>query len=275
MGVVRTRAADAWLLALICTLGFLCGCTAGNGDDPATGIARYQSAPCPVPNFPGVPEADLGSNYSCGYLTVRENRSVPGGRTIRILVARVKAATATPKPDPIVFLAGGPGGAGTLSAPGVVAGGMNADRDVIFVNQRGTLHSDPHLSCPEMDEFAARSIGLVYAAASTAVLDRAAIAACRERLGRSDTASLAPAISAVPTLILAGTYDASTAPAWVAQVTPWLSNVEVLRFPGVGHGVLPTSACAQSIMTAYLDHPGATVDRACVATMKHPAFRIP
>jgi len=30
---------------------------------------------------------------------------------------------------------------------------MNADRDVIFVNQRGTLHSDPHLGCPEMDEF--------------------------------------------------------------------------------------------------------------------------
>ena len=151
----------------------------------SAGIARYQSAPCPVPNYPGVPEADLGPNYSCGYLTVRENRSVPDGRTIRILVARVKAAAATPRPDPIVFLAGGPGGAGTLSAPGVVAGGMNADRDVIFVNQRGTMHSEPHLSCPEMDEFAARSIGLVYASASTAALDAAAIAACRERLARA------------------------------------------------------------------------------------------
>jgi hypothetical protein len=78
----------------------------------------------------------LGSNYSCGYLTVPENRSDPKSRTIRILVARVKAISDKPRPDPIVFLAGGPGGAGTLSAPGVVAGGMNADRDIIFVNQR-------------------------------------------------------------------------------------------------------------------------------------------
>ena len=94
-------------------------------------------------------------------------------------------------------------------------------------------------------------------------------------VGRSDPASLAPAISAVPTLILAGTFDASTAPAWVEHVTPGLSSVVVLRFPGVGHGVLPTSACAQSIMTAYLDHPGASVDRACIARMTLPAFRTP
>jgi hypothetical protein len=59
---------------------------------------------------------------------------------------------------------------------------MNADRDVIFVNPRSTLHSDPHLGCPEMDELSARSVGLVYQAASTAALDAAAITACRERL---------------------------------------------------------------------------------------------
>lgn len=39
---------------------------------------------------------------------------------------------------------------------------MDADREVIFVNQRGTLHSDPHLSWREVDDFAAQSIGLVY-----------------------------------------------------------------------------------------------------------------
>ncbi|MGB9225250.1 MAG: alpha/beta hydrolase, partial [Mycobacterium sp.] len=93
--------------------------------------ASYAAAPCPEPNFPGVPQADLGSKYSCGYLTVPENRLNPKGRVIRILVARIKAASNTPRPDPIVFLAGGPGGAGTLNAAGVVAGGMNADRDVI------------------------------------------------------------------------------------------------------------------------------------------------
>jgi pimeloyl-ACP methyl ester carboxylesterase len=464
-----------------------------------------------------VPEADLGTNYSCGYLTVPENRSVPNGRTIRILVARVKAATDAPKPDPVVFLAGGPGGAGTLGAPGVVAGGMNADRDVIFVNQRGTLHGDPHLSCPEMDEFTAQAVGLVYQAPSTAALDAAAITACRERLaptgvdlaayntrenaadiadlrvalaikewnvygvsygtdlaqqllrdhpdgirsvvldsvvppslnivdkwweapasgleaifeacaarsacaaaypdlatvftttvnrlsttpaditvenasgdpvrvtvdgfklipvvlewsaspskvvdiprmidnvangdgtlvaaaiaagdvpadqrgllgaalglgaycqemadwtspeqalsqariampglldpvlriaptgswffgecrawglGKSDPAALAPAVSTVPTLILSGTFDSSTAPSWIDQVTPGLSNSVVLRFPGVGHGVLPTSGCAQTIMTAYIDNPSSSVDHSCIEETTTPTFTI-
>src|SRR5215510_4625031 len=133
----------------------------GSKQRSPTQNATFQSADCPNPNYPGVPDANLGPNYSCGYLTVPENRSVPNGRTIRLLVARVKAATSAPRPDPIVYLAGGPGGAGTLSALGVVAGSMNADREIIFVNQRGTLHSDPHLSCREMDDFTAQSIGLV------------------------------------------------------------------------------------------------------------------
>ena len=504
----------AALLAAAIVASVLSG--GASGAESGAGSSSFQAAPCPVPNYPGVRQADLGANYSCGYLTVPEKRSVPNGRKIRILVARVKSVTATPRPDPIVFLAGGPGGAGTLSAPGVVAGGMNADREVIFVNQRGTLHGDPQLGCPQMDDFAARSIGLVYQAASTAALDTAAISACRESvaragadraaydtienaadiadlrvalgikewnvygvsygtdlalqllrdhpegirslvldsvvppsqnlidkwwqapasglaaifaacaaqpacaaaypdlatvftatvkqlsatpaevtvkdaagdpvrvtidgfklfsvvlawsaspaqvvdiprmidnlasgdgslaaaaivalddlpreqrgllgaalaltayctemtswttpeqalsqarsalpgipdavlqiaptgswffdecrawgLGRSDPAARAATVSAVPTLILAGTFDCSTAPAWVDQVTPGLRNSQVLHFPGVGHGVLPTSRCAQAIMTAYVDDPSASVDRSCIAATTVPTF---
>jgi pimeloyl-ACP methyl ester carboxylesterase len=165
------------LLSAVTATGLLVGCSHG----PASRIS-YAGAPCPQPNYPGVPQAELGSSYSCGYLTVPENRDNPNSRTIRIFVARVKAASNTPKPDPIVFLAGGPGSAGTLTAPAVVAAGMNADRDVIFVNQRGTLHSDPHLSCPEMDQFTSQAVQLVFQAPATADLDAAAVAACRKRL---------------------------------------------------------------------------------------------
>lgn len=471
-----------------------------------------------MPNFPGVPQAELGANYSCGYLTVPENRDDPKSRTIRILVARVKAVSDKPKPDPIVFLAGGPGGAGTLSAPGVVAGGMNADRDVIFVNQRGTIHDDPHLSCPEMDEFTARALDLVFEDPSTADLDAASVDACRKRLeplgfrlasyntrenaadiaalrgklgidqwnvygvsygtdlaqqllrahpagirsvvldsvvppainlvdswwqapasglaaifqacanqprcataypdlptvfletvnklsraplrvdttrpngeqahvtidgskvvplvlewsadpakvtdiprmifglshgdgslaaagiaatvppadqrglvgaglalgaycqemanwttpdealaqaraampglpdsvlritptgswifrecgawglGRSDTADRLPVYSKVPTLILSGSFDSSTAPRWVREITPGLSNSVALRFPGVGHAVLPTSGCAQSIMSAFLNDPRIDVDQSCIASMTFPTFSLP
>lgn len=127
-----------------------------------SGSGSFQSAPCPVPNLPGVPSVNLGPEFSCGYLTVPENRSVANGRTIKLLVVRAKAATATPKPDPIVFLHGGPGGIASIEAPGIVRGGMNAEREVIFVNQRSGLHDEPHLACPETDAFDAQAVGLVY-----------------------------------------------------------------------------------------------------------------
>jgi len=93
--------------------GSLLGACSGSSSQKAS----YAAAPCPEPNFPGVPQADLDSKYSCGYLTVPENRLNPKGRMIRILVGPDQGRPGnTPRPDPIVFLAGGPGGAGTLSA---------------------------------------------------------------------------------------------------------------------------------------------------------------
>ncbi|WP_310781723.1 alpha/beta hydrolase [Mycobacterium sp. Z3061] len=502
----------AYLLSMVLVAGAV-GCSHGS-----TSRVSYAGAPCPQPNFPGVPQADLGSNYSCGYLTVPENRDDPKSRTIRILIARVKAANNAAKPDPIVFLAGGPGGAGTLNAPAVVAAGMNSDRDVIFVNQRGTVHSDPHLSCPEMDDFATRAVQLVFQAPATADLDAAAVAACRNRLsssgadfaaydtrenaadiadlreqlgidqwnvygvsygtdlaqqllrnhpkgirsmvldsvvaphvnivdhwwdapasglaaifvacadqpacaaaypnlptvfvdtvntlsrnpievdttnptggpthvtidgfkvvplvldwsadpakvidiprmiyqlsrgdgalagagiaagapsgsergllgaglalgaycqemaawtdpdqalaqarqampglpdsvlritptgswifrecqawglGRSDTADTLPVLSKVPTLILSGSFDSSTAPQWVKEVTTGLPGSVALRFPGVGHGVIPASACAQRIMTTFLDNPRTDVDQSCIGQVAIPTFSLP
>jgi pimeloyl-ACP methyl ester carboxylesterase len=135
--------------------------------------SSFQSAPCPVPNLRGEPSVNLGPEFSCGYLTVPENRSVPNGRTIKLLIVRAKAATATPKRDPIVFLHGGPGGIASIEAPGIIAGGMNAEREVIFVNQRSGLNDEPHLACPESDAFDAQAVGLVYQDPATASLDGA------------------------------------------------------------------------------------------------------
>ncbi len=60
---------------------------------------------------------------------------------------------------------------------------MNADRDVIFVNPRGTMHSDPFLSCPE-DRRIHRSSRSIWSSPgqSTADLAAAAVADCRKRL---------------------------------------------------------------------------------------------
>jgi hypothetical protein len=49
----------------------------------------------------------------------------------------------------------------------------------------------------------------------------------------------------------------------------------VLHFPGIGHEAIPTSLCAQSIMTAFIDNPRRPVDQSCIAKTTVPAFSLP
>ncbi|MGW7312795.1 alpha/beta fold hydrolase [Streptomyces sp. NPDC054865] len=142
------------------------------------GDARFEPGPCP--RTPEPVEALEGAR--CGTLTVPENRAKAGGRTIELGVAIVPAATDTPKPDPIVWLAGGPGDDAVGEAKMAIDGGLNRDRDVIFMSQRGTYSADPTLLCTDIDEFNARSVGLVYDAPSTERLHVAATKACRDQL---------------------------------------------------------------------------------------------
>jgi pimeloyl-ACP methyl ester carboxylesterase len=130
----------------------------------------------------GVPEADLGPEFSCGFLVVPENRDRPDSRTIRVAVARAKAQSPAPHPDPIVYLTGGPGGPALPLGNGLVAMGLNRDRDLIVVDQRGTLHAQPSLTCPDLDAFNDSALGMSIQAPSTGELGLAALRACRDRL---------------------------------------------------------------------------------------------
>lgn len=181
---MHSRGWGFWAVLVVAGSFVAAGVITACSDDKSkqAGAVSYESAPCPRPNLPGFPEADLGPNYSCGYLTVPENRSKPDGPTIRIAVARVRAVAAVPEPDPIVYLAGGPGGSGLVSAIKAVADGMNAERDVIFVDQRGAYHADPRLACPEIDAFIMESMRLPFSDPATADLSDAATRRCRDRL---------------------------------------------------------------------------------------------
>ena len=133
------------LLTIVVALAALClvgGC--GQFDRPHS-QAVYEATSCPKPNIAGFPTLDFPANAQCGYLSVLEDRAKPEGRRIRIFVTRAPAVSATPKPDPIVYLSGGPGGAGSFEVAFMVGHGINAERDVIFVDQRGTHHADPLL----------------------------------------------------------------------------------------------------------------------------------
>jgi pimeloyl-ACP methyl ester carboxylesterase len=118
----------------------------------------------------------------CGRLLVPEDRSRPGGRTISLSVAIVKSAAAQAKPDPIVWLAGGPGDDAITEIPMALAGKLNADRDVIFMSQRGTYSAIPKLTCEPVDRWPAKTLDMPYDAAATGKAYSDATLACRKEV---------------------------------------------------------------------------------------------
>ncbi len=81
-----------------------------------------------------------------------ESRDQPGGDTIRLAAAILKSESPAPKPDPIVYLEGGPGGGAIANLDLWVNKRFETERDFILLDQRGTGYSEPNLSCPELDE---------------------------------------------------------------------------------------------------------------------------
>ena len=85
-----------------------------------------------------------------GRFRVPENRGRAGGRTIELAFVRFPSTSPTPGP-PIVYLAGGPGGAGTDAAKGTrfdLFQALRSVADVIAFDQRGTGLSERVPDCP-------------------------------------------------------------------------------------------------------------------------------
>ena len=92
-----------------------------------------------------------------GSFTVPENRDDPNSRRIKIGFVRFPSTSATPG-DPIVYLAGGPGGTGTDTATGPRFSLFMALRevaDVIAFDQRGTGLSSSMTPCANVPPFGA------------------------------------------------------------------------------------------------------------------------
>ena len=138
---------------VIPTIAMLLAHIVAQGDAKQPAAPRFESAACPFTAEPGVLE-----QVRCGYVTVPENRSRPDGRRLRLAVAILKSRSATPRPDPVVRLGGGPGDPSLARVPAVLTGAagdagglLNAlrdERDVIMYDQRGVGFSEPAF-CPE------------------------------------------------------------------------------------------------------------------------------
>lgn len=109
---------------------------------------QFEEAPCQF-------DVPFGVRVTCGYAILPENRTSNNGRTIRLAVAVFHSQSSSPKPDPVMFLQGGPGGeAVTLSANAysILVAPFIEERDYITYDQRGTGLSEPALVCDELEK---------------------------------------------------------------------------------------------------------------------------
>jgi pimeloyl-ACP methyl ester carboxylesterase len=89
----------------------------------------------------------------CGTLEVFEDREAKTGRKIALQIVVFPALKRTAAKDPLFFLAGGPGqGAAAIAKLGrEMMRRVGTDRDLVFVDQRGTGKSNP-LECKNEDD---------------------------------------------------------------------------------------------------------------------------
>ncbi|HZJ70508.1 MAG TPA: alpha/beta fold hydrolase, partial [Planctomycetota bacterium] len=106
---------------------------------------RVALAPC---RLSGVEREAL-----CGTVTVPERRDRAGGRTIDLRLAVLPARAATPQPDPLFVIAGGPGQSAVNIADreAVEHAATLAEREIVLLDQRGSGGSN-RLDCRQYDD---------------------------------------------------------------------------------------------------------------------------
>jgi pimeloyl-ACP methyl ester carboxylesterase len=95
----------------------------------------------------------LGMEARCGEHLVFENRRLREGRRLSLRVAVVPALAASPRPDPLFVIVGGPGQAATKAGAQIAEAlrDVRRKRDIVLVDQRGTGGSHP-LDCEDDKE---------------------------------------------------------------------------------------------------------------------------
>lgn len=145
--------------------------------EPAT---QWTMSPCrfPVPT---------GHVVDCGDLAVPEDYDTPGSPTIHLHVAILRSSSASPAPDPLVILYGGPG-ANTLDRlPFTIEhfAKVLEKRDIILFDERGVGYSRPSLNCPEIDNLDVEAIDQGLDRHRALARRLAAYRRCRDRLERA------------------------------------------------------------------------------------------
>ena len=132
-------------LAVVCLL-------AVGGGAAAQSKGKLQLEPCRLPGW--------DEDVRCGRYEVYEDRQARTGRKLALKLVVLPALSDKPQPDPVFYFAGGPGGSATdtiARAGQSYLAHLRRERDLVFVDQRGTGGSHP-LACnlyPDKNDMAA------------------------------------------------------------------------------------------------------------------------
>lgn len=143
-------------------------------------VPRFENGPCTFDMPPGVQE---GVDVRCGNLIVPELYANPDGPILSLGVAIISAVSSTPRPDPVVFAQGGPGGSTIDTYTQMLfSSRIRKNRDMVLFDQRGTMYSNPNLFCQEMYDETIDTLPLDLKAEEAEKRSYAAAMACRDRL---------------------------------------------------------------------------------------------
>ncbi len=160
---------------------------------PAEGsfVPTFREVPCPF-------EIPRDGSLRYGVLTVPERGTAVNGRTVSVSVLILKSRSKNPRPDPVLYLEGGPGGPSIAYYEDWLASPLLDHRDFILFDQRGVGYSSPDMDCPEIRSARLFSLapGQDPAKARKMMLDAAKSCAARLRQSGIDLAAYNTAESA-------------------------------------------------------------------------------
>ncbi len=144
----------------------------------AASVPHFEATPCDPPDI-----VDVLPRLRCGVVRVPRDHAHPDGPSYALAVVVVSSERQPVRPDPVVYVSGGPGEPLTVYAGYQARHPYAADRDLVLVDQRGTGRSEPRL-CPDLQADLVTAMLAVVTDPSQNSLDanRAAHAACRREL---------------------------------------------------------------------------------------------
>jgi len=126
-------------------LGFLSGCNEKNNQE-----STAASILNPCPGFVETGKPPLVYGAECGELILKENPTDASSNNISVAILRLPAISPVADADPLFLIQGGPGGSSIEMANQIHSffSDVRKNRDLIFVDQRGTGKSNP-LRCEQ------------------------------------------------------------------------------------------------------------------------------